>query len=129
MRLSRIAVLLIFLLGFQTLPTFGQVVATWTDASGNWSNALNWSSNPAVPNNGGGISYNVVINGTGSDTVTFDASGTIISGLTIGQGETFQDKGLTPTLTTGSLSNNGTITWGSGANLNVRGWSNRDPHF
>src|SRR5215470_12250698 len=31
-----------------------------------------------MPNNGGGNFYNAVINGTGSDTVTFDASGTVL---------------------------------------------------
>jgi len=80
-----------------------------------------------VPNDGGGTFYNVVINGTGSDTITFDAGGTVINSLTIGTGETFRDNGLAPTLTVGdlgspaqgALTNNGTINWGNGAVLNL----------
>ena len=80
---------------------------------------------PDGPNNGGGTFYNVVINGTGSDTITFDASGTVINSLSLGTGETFQDNGHAPSLTVGdptfpaagTLTNGGTINWGSGSNL------------
>lgn len=132
MRMSRAAVVLILALGFYNLRAYGQAVATWTDSSGNWSNSGNWSTCapaacPAVPSNGGGTFYNVVINGTGSDTITFDASGTTVNSLTIGAGETFQDNGLAPTLTigdpafpaAGSLTNGGTINWGNGSNLTL----------
>jgi len=34
--------------------------------AGNWDNAANWSTNPVVRDNGGGIYYNAVIDGTGS---------------------------------------------------------------
>lgn len=126
MRVTRVIAVLFLLCGFQTTKTYGQVVATWTDSSGNWSNAANWST-LSVPNNGGGTFYNAVINGTGSDTITFDANGTVINSLTIGPGETFQDNGLAPTLTigdpsfpaAGSLTNGGTINWGNGSNLTL----------
>jgi len=99
MRLSRLVPFLILFLGFQNIPACGQVVATWTDSSGNWSNGANWSTNPVVPNNGGGTFYDVVINGTGSDTIAFDASGTVISSLMLGAGETLQGNGLSSFLT------------------------------
>ncbi|HKB97322.1 MAG TPA: hypothetical protein VKD23_00915, partial [Terriglobales bacterium] len=122
MKFSRVVACLI-LVGFRCPQVYGQVVATWTDASGNWSNGANWSTNPAVPNNSGGAYYDVVINGTGSDVITFDASGTVINSLAIGAGETFQDNGLAPTLRVGDpaspgrISVDGTLNWGSGANL------------
>lgn len=134
MRAKRVVQILILLCGFQGIRAYGQVVATWTDTSGNWSNAANWSTCapgacPAVPANSGGTFYNVVINGTGSDMVTFDASGTVISNLTIGAGETLQNNGLAAILTigdpalpgSGSLSVNGTINWGNGSTLLVLG--------
>ena len=122
--MSRGAVLVLVALVFCTVRTYGQAVATWTNTSGNYSNAANWST-LTVPNNGGGTFYNVVINGTGSDTITFDASGTVINSLSLGTGETFQDNGHAPTLTVGdptfpaagTLTNGGTINWGSGSNL------------
>jgi fibronectin-binding autotransporter adhesin len=124
MRVRQVVGLLILFCGFQSTRTNAQVVATWTDSSGNWSNAANWST-LSVPNNGGGTYYNAVINGTGSDTITFDASGTVVNSLMIGAGETFQDNGLAPTLkigdpsfpAAGSLTNGGTINWGNGSTL------------
>jgi hypothetical protein len=83
MRLSRIAALLLFFLGFQSIRTYGQVVATWTDGSGNWSNAANWSSNPVVPNNGGGTTYSVTIN-TSNSVVSMDVPNATVNNLTIG---------------------------------------------
>ena len=114
----------VLLLGPFSVTCHGQVVATWTDSSGNWSNSANWST-LTVPNNGGGKTYDVVINGTGADTVAFDATGTVINTLTLGPGETFQDNGLAPILTVGnvasptvtSMVNNGTFNWTSGSRL------------
>src|SRR5271157_3433077 len=110
----------------QCTAVAGSNVINWTDTSGNWSTATNWDLNCA-PNNGGGIFYNSVINGTGADTITVDASGTTINSLTVGTGETLQDNGAAPTLTigdpsfpaAGSLSNWGTINWGAGAKLTL----------
>jgi hypothetical protein len=51
MRLKRAMGLLILLCGFKSISAYGQVVATWTGGSGNWSNAANWSSNPSAPHN------------------------------------------------------------------------------
>jgi fibronectin-binding autotransporter adhesin len=104
MPVPRVVGLLILLCAFQSSRTFGQVVATWTDSSGNWSNAANWSTNPTVPNNGGGTTYNVVINGTGADTVTYDASGTVLNSLTLGAGEILQGSGAAPILTISPIS-------------------------
>lgn len=126
MHVWRVLVLLLLLCGFQSIKTYGQVVATWTDSSGNWSNPANWSTH-SVPKDAGGTFYNAVINGTGSDTITFDSSGTIINGLSLGPGETFQDNGHSPTLTigelafpaAGSFTNSGTINWANGSNLTI----------
>ncbi len=126
MRVRRVLVLLLLVCGFQSIKTYGQVVATWTDSSGHWSNPANWST-LTVPDNGGGTYYNAVINGTGADTVTFDASGTVVNSLTIGNGENFKDNGLAPTLTVGDptfpagggLTNAGIVNWGNGSNLTV----------
>ena len=68
-----------------------------------------------------------MINGTGSDTITFDSSGTIINSLSLGSGETLQDNGHSPTLTigdpafpaAGSLTNGGTINWRNGSTLTL----------
>jgi hypothetical protein len=122
----RVLVFVFLLCGFQGIKTYGQVVATWTDSSGHWSNPANWST-LTVPNNGGGTFYNAVINGTGSDTIMFDSSGTIINSLSLGPGETRQDNGHSPTLTigapafpaAGSLANGGTINWGNGSTLTL----------
>jgi fibronectin-binding autotransporter adhesin len=124
MPVRRVAGLLILLCAFQSSRTFGQVVATWTSSSGAYGNSANWSTS-TVPNNAVGTYYNAVINGTGADTVTFDASGTIVNSLTIGSGETFKDNGLAPTLAigdptfpvAGTLTNAGTVNWGNGSNL------------
>jgi len=102
--MSRTRVCRIFCLGFLILvcalgvsPVHAQQVgASWTDSSGNWGNPANWSTNPVVPNNAGGKFYNAVINGTGSDIITFDASGTVLNSLSLGAGETLQDNGLAP---------------------------------
>ncbi len=126
MRVKQVLGVLFLLCGFQSTRTYGQVVATWTDSSGNWSYSANWST-LSVPKDGGGTFYNAVINGTGSDTITFDASGTVVNSLTIGTGETFQDNGLAPSLTigdpafpaAGSLTNGGTINWGNGSALTL----------
>jgi hypothetical protein len=44
MRMSRKAVLLMLALGFCNVRAFGQVTAAWTDTSGHYSNAANWST-------------------------------------------------------------------------------------
>ena len=116
MRIKEVIGLVILFGGPFSIPSQGQVVATWTDTSGNYSNAANWST-LTVPNNGGGTTYDVVVNGTGADTVTFDVSGTTVDSLALGPGETFQDNGSSPALTGGSLTNNGTVNWGKGASL------------
>jgi hypothetical protein len=53
----QVIVLVILFLGPFTLPSYGQVVAFWTDDAGNWSKSANWSSCvpdacPVVPNIG-----------------------------------------------------------------------------
>jgi hypothetical protein len=101
-----------------------QTTSTWNDGTGHWSTATDWTPN-GVPRNGGGNFYNVIINGTGSDTITFDSSGTVINSLSLGSGEALQDNGHSPILTigdptfpsAGSLTNAGTINWRNGSTL------------
>jgi hypothetical protein len=69
---------------------------------------------PVVPNNGGGKTYDVVI--TPNVSVTFDASGTVVSTLELSGG--LQDDGHSPTLTVGNL-----LTGQAGAN--TINWRNR----
>ncbi len=117
------AFLLLFLAPF-ALQLNAQTNSSWNGGTGHWSNAKEWTPNGA-PNNGGGAFYNAVINGTGSDTITFDSSGTVINSLSLGPGETLQDNGHSPTLTigdptfpaAGSLTNGGTINWRNGSTL------------
>jgi hypothetical protein len=117
--------LLILLCGFQSISAYGQVVATWTDSNGNWSNAANWSSNPSVPNNGGGTTYSVTISGSNS-AVTMDVLNDTIDNLTLGATSSLNiSSGNTLGLVSGdsfnygSLANSGTFYYG--ANLNNYG--------
>jgi len=81
-RVKQIAAFLILFLGFQCVQASGQVVATWTDNSGSWSNAANWSTF-TVPNNGGGTTYSVTVNAAGS-TVSMDVLNDTIDNLYLG---------------------------------------------
>ena len=66
MRFSRAITFLVPFIAFQCIQASGQqVVATWTDATGKWSNPANWST-LTVPNNVGGTTYSVTISATGS---------------------------------------------------------------
>ena len=112
MRCRHVVALLVLFFGFQTVRTYGQVTATWTDSTGNWSTPGNWSTN-TVPNNSGGTTYQVVINGTGHDTVTYDVNGTVINSLSVRGEEKFQDSASGPSLNTGSLTVDGTNPDGS----------------
>ena len=107
-------------------PPPNQIIDSWTGLAGTefWNNAGNWSN--GVPNDSPGNYYDVGINGTG-DTVTFNASPTVIDTLTLGGG-TLQDDGSARALTigdasgfsnSGNLSNSGTINWGDGGTLTI----------
>jgi hypothetical protein len=83
MRLKQVVTFLTSFLGFQCIHASGQqVVATWTDAAGNWSNPANWST-LTVPNNGGGTTYSVTISAP-SSVVTMDVLNDNIDNLTLG---------------------------------------------
>ena len=67
-------------LAFAMLPAraAGDTTATWqSETSGDWTNALLWSTNPSYPNNGTptGVNYQAWINATGGTayTVTLDS--------------------------------------------------------
>ena len=126
MRLKRLVACLIVFLGFHSIRAHGQVVATWTDSSGNWSNAANWSTNPVVPNNGGGVTYSVTINTLGSN-VTMDVLDDTVSNLTLGASDSLTINtgnwlGSGATSNSGGINNYGTLYDGtlnsnSGASL------------
>jgi fibronectin-binding autotransporter adhesin len=83
----------------------GQVVATWTGATGNWSNPALWSTNPNFPNNGTppGTTYAATVNGAGA--LTLDQAITL-------DGLTFQAGTLSGPNT---LTVNGPMTWAGGS--------------
>lgn len=83
----------------------GDVTATWTGGSGNWTTAADWSTNPNYPNNGtpSGTDYQAVFTrpGSGAYTVTENSS-VAVDSLAIGSpNATVSD---TSTLTIGSAS-------------------------
>jgi hypothetical protein len=123
-RAKHIAAFLILFLGFQCGEAHGQVVATWTDSSGNWSNPANWSTNPVVPNNGGGTTYSVII-GTSNSVVAMDVLNVTIDNLTLGGANALNIFGNSLSLvsgassTSGGIGNEGTLNNASGAALTI----------
>jgi len=120
MRLKQVVTFLILFLGFQCIQASAQqVVATWTDTAGNWSSAANWSTNPVVPNNGGGTTYAVKISAPGS-VVAMDVL-TTIDRFDLGTPNTLTiNSGNTLNLASGTSNNYGTlINYGNLANGNA----------
>src|SRR5215469_11122124 len=82
MRFSRAITFLVPFIAFQCIQASGQqVVATWSDATGKWSNPANWST-LTVPNNGGGTTYDVVISVPNS-SVTMNVRHVTIDNVTL----------------------------------------------
>jgi hypothetical protein len=124
MRFSRAVTFLILSLGLQCVQASGQqVVATWTDATGNWSNPANWST-LTVPNNGGGRTYSAVITAPGS-VVTMDVLNDTIDNLSLASGNQLNiNSGNTMNLVSGqsvafgsSINSHGTLNNASGSDL------------
>jgi hypothetical protein len=77
--------------GVATYRVSAQTMATWNDATGNWTTTSDWNCPSlgvhCIPNNGSGASYNVLIN-TAYSIVTLDKSssltGITINALTVG---------------------------------------------
>ena len=82
----RIVLVCVFLICVSDNAT--AVNATWISGDGNYNTATNWDTDPIVPLNNG-VTYDVVINGGGTD-VTFDigAAGAVDS-LSLGAGVSF----------------------------------------
>ncbi len=54
----------VFSIAFVCRPIQGaDVSATWLGATGNWTEAANWDTNPVYPNNGSGTTFDATING------------------------------------------------------------------
>jgi hypothetical protein len=110
---ERITLLLLFLLLAAGPAGANQIAITWNGGTGNWSNAAQWT--PAVvPNNAGGTTYSVTIDGTSA--VTMDVLNATVdnlilattgASLNVSAPNTFV--GNTLTLNFGTSSNNGTL--------------------
>ncbi len=62
------------------LASAGPIVSSWIGMNGNWTDAMNWSTDPVFPNNGGGQTFAVFIDVDQADyIVTLDQMITITS--------------------------------------------------
>jgi hypothetical protein len=125
--------------------TTGYIATTdlWNGGTGNWSNGPQWSIGVPAP------AFDVIIYSGGNDLVTMDVGSstvkslavggasngftsvltdgstaqnlTITNGLTVGQQGTLSFTGTGSTITAGTVSNNGSVTIGHGATLNLTG--------
>ena len=122
MRFSRVVTFAVLFLGFHCIQASAQqVVTTWTDAIGNWSNPANWST-LTVPNNGGGRTYSVRISSPGS-SVSMDVLNDTIDNLTLGTATSLGINGRSLSLASGASSNSGLITLNTGELINNSGAS------
>jgi hypothetical protein len=107
-----------------SLPIQGQVIATWTNSTGNWSNPANWSTNPKVPNNGTGTTYSVTINAP-TFFVDMDVLNVTIDNVTVGDGSFFSVRpGDSLSLVSGTSSNSGSFG-NQGTLLNLGAFTNQ----
>jgi fibronectin-binding autotransporter adhesin len=110
-----------------------QTTNNWIGGTGTWNVGTNWSAG-IVPNDGGGVFYDVNISGLAAQTITFDAPPTVVDTLSLSSQQTLQDNGTAVSLTvgdptspyanTGSINNQGTINWGNGATLTAGAFVN-----
>src|ERR1700693_643148 len=127
LRISQSILLLASLIAASLCPAavLGQTDSSWNGGPGNWNTATNWNPN-AVPNDGGGNTYNVAIDSSSADTVTLDISATVNS-LVLGgaEGSTLENQpGIAENLTiTGALTVNqtGSLTFNNASGLTVGG--------
>ena len=94
--------------------------STWNGTVGSWSDATRWSSNPLVPNNGGGDTFNVTMPG---GTVTLDIPVTIDALTLSGSGTITGTQNLSTqglfSWSAGTLSGTGTLFANGGLVLNT----------
>jgi hypothetical protein len=74
-----------------TICAAAEITSTWNGSFGNWSDATRWSPSSAFPNNGGGNTYNAIVNAA---TVALDQAITI-QNLTLGGGTIYGANQLT----------------------------------
>ena len=101
----------------------GQIPADWigpsgTGGNGGWNTPGFWSTG-VVPNNGGGTTYAVSIAALNTSNITLDTSPTIDS-LLISSGNSLSTNAGT-TLTSGSITNSGSLFLQNGASFNISG--------
>jgi len=90
------------------------VLITWIGTSGLWSDAANWSSNPAVP----ASSDNVSISPASASNITIDGN-YAVNDITIGTNATISLGSNTLTVNRDFIQNAGTLNLGSG-NMEVK---------
>jgi hypothetical protein len=89
-------------------PVHAQTNSKWNGGTGNWSDSSNWNPG-AVPNNGGGATYDVTIN-VANSSVTMDVLNDTIDDLKLGSTSTlFINLGDSLSLDSGSSTINGQI--------------------
>ncbi len=117
----------------QCLTSPGSYAINWTDATGNWTTASNWSLNcaPYNVNGGSGVTYavtidsssaNVTLDSTSNPTsITVDSLALEAGGLDIGSGATLdlanQPAGITDIPAGAGLTVAGTLTAGANSAL------------
>jgi fibronectin-binding autotransporter adhesin len=105
-------------------PASAQTTSTWDGSTGNWTDALRWSTNPNFPNDGnGGVNYTAVIN-AGSVTLNqaigvtgFTMGGGTLAGPSVGGPFTLTAAG-TINLNSGTLAAGVTVRNNGTANIN-----------
>ena len=96
------------LCGLLAGPVHAQTNSTWNGGMGNWSDSGNWNPG-AVPNNGGGATYDVTIN-VANSSVSMDVLNDTIDNLTLGSTSTlFINLGDSLSLVSGTSTINGQI--------------------
>src|ERR1700733_9572289 len=96
------------LCGLLAGPVHAQTNSTWNGGMGNWSDSGNWNPG-AVPNNGGGTTYDVTIN-VANSSVTMDVLNDTIDDLKLGSTSTlFINVGDSLSLVSGTSTINGQI--------------------
>jgi fibronectin-binding autotransporter adhesin len=116
--IARLAVLLVLV--YTVAPgvaAAANVNATWNGGAGNWNSTGNWSGG-VVPNNGGGNTFSVFIDGgkAGNSLVTLDINPTITN-LTIDRGDELrQPTGLGFAVVNGMVTNSGTFSMKAAGN-------------
>jgi len=117
--IARIAFLLfLFHATCAGMAAAANVNATWNGGAGNWNSAGNWSGG-VVPNNGGGNTFSVFIDGSNpaNSVVTLNLNPTITNLTIDANDQLIQSNNQDLAIAGGALTNNGTWLLNSTGNL------------